>query len=391
MPGDPELPHTLPSGSPWPDEAGALKVKTQFNLDTQRGQEAYSDVVFFGEQQEWSIGYQVPTGAATIKDGVRDIKTLNLYEYSPVLFGAMPAARSLAGVKSAQLAFKALADLEVPDLPELDDADEEVTDEALEDVIDVSEEFAEFEEDDDGEEDNDFEDDDDDEDEGDDDGEDDIALDSSQSGAVAAAIDALEGVSEEKAGRIISSVNLKLIQQAQAALSAILTAAEGTGAPKTEKKVRGTSTDDPGTGEDAPIDEGDGQDYESVSEVIADKLEQSNIDQQSLAKLQWLAKEFDDPDEDDMPEDRKNIAAVFLDEIENAIENAVDDATANALKDVAGVFAKLTADDPDLNSMPGGDATSQDDTQTKDAPGGLEEKVVFDLAELEAFTLDEVD
>lgn len=109
MPGDKELPKSMPSGEPWPKGAGALKVKTQFNLETQRGREAYSDVVFFGEEQEWSIGYNVPVGGAKVdsKSGVREIGMLELYEYSPVLFGAMPLARTTS-VKEAQMAYKAL-------------------------------------------------------------------------------------------------------------------------------------------------------------------------------------------------------------------------------------------------------------------------------------------
>lgn len=103
QPGDPELPETLPNGEPWPRTAGALRVKTRFNLGTSRGRDAYEDVKFFGTDQEWSIGYNVPTGGATIdrKTGVRNINTLDLYEYSPVLFGAMPNARTVS-VKSAQ-------------------------------------------------------------------------------------------------------------------------------------------------------------------------------------------------------------------------------------------------------------------------------------------------
>lgn len=109
MPGDKELPSLMPNGDPWPAGAGALKVKTQFNLETQRGREAYSDVVFFGEEQEWSIGYNVPVGGAKVdqKTGVREITMLELYEYSPVLFGAMPLARTTS-VKEAQMALKAL-------------------------------------------------------------------------------------------------------------------------------------------------------------------------------------------------------------------------------------------------------------------------------------------
>lgn len=41
------------------------------------------------------------------KTGVRHIKQLDLYEYSPVLFGAMPAART-SSVKDAQMAYKSL-------------------------------------------------------------------------------------------------------------------------------------------------------------------------------------------------------------------------------------------------------------------------------------------
>lgn len=103
LPGDPDLPKSLPNGQPWPSGAGALQVDTRFNLKTQRGREAYEDVIFFGDQQEWSIGYNVPVGGSTVdsKTGIRSIKHLDLYEYSPVLFGAMPAART-GSVKAAQ-------------------------------------------------------------------------------------------------------------------------------------------------------------------------------------------------------------------------------------------------------------------------------------------------
>lgn len=115
-PGDPGLPATLPNGEPWPDYAGALKVKTRFNLNTTRGRDAYEDVKFFGTDQEWSIGYNVPTGGATIdkKTGVRHIHSLDLYEYSPVLFGAMPNARTQS-VKSAQETWAAIARLDSDD------------------------------------------------------------------------------------------------------------------------------------------------------------------------------------------------------------------------------------------------------------------------------------
>lgn len=112
LPGDADLPKSLPNGEPWPAEAGGLLVKTRFNLETQRGREAYADVVFYKDQQEWSIGYNVPVGGATIdsKTGVRKISTLDLYEYSPVLFGAMPVARTTS-VKSAQAALQEMKTL----------------------------------------------------------------------------------------------------------------------------------------------------------------------------------------------------------------------------------------------------------------------------------------
>jgi hypothetical protein len=126
MPGDPELPSNMPDGQSWPSGAGALKVKTQFNLETQRGREAYSDVVFFGEEQEWSIGYNVPVGGAKVdsKSGVREITMLELYEYSPVLFGAMPLARTTS-VKEAQMALKALKGGAATWLSEQDDMEDE--------------------------------------------------------------------------------------------------------------------------------------------------------------------------------------------------------------------------------------------------------------------------
>lgn len=102
LPGDKALPKTLPNGNPWPREAGALWVKMQFNMKSQAGKEQFHNVVFYEDEQEWSIGYQVPAGAARIdsKTGVRHIDYLELYEFSPVLFGAMPAART-SSVKDA--------------------------------------------------------------------------------------------------------------------------------------------------------------------------------------------------------------------------------------------------------------------------------------------------
>ncbi|MFJ4189458.1 HK97 family phage prohead protease [Kitasatospora sp. NPDC089509] len=93
LPGDPRLPATLPTGQPWPAEAGALLVKGRCNLATQAGKDMYANLLFFGDQVQWSIGYQVRT--AKRARGVRLITDLDLYEYSPVLFGANPYTSTL--------------------------------------------------------------------------------------------------------------------------------------------------------------------------------------------------------------------------------------------------------------------------------------------------------
>lgn len=121
MPGDKGLPKTLPDGvTPWPREAGGLKIRMQFNLTTDRGSTAYKDVKFFGNEQEWSIGYNVPAGGAHTdhKSGVRYIREMDLYEYSPVLFGAMPHARTLEGVKDAQVEYKSAQGIDIVELKE---------------------------------------------------------------------------------------------------------------------------------------------------------------------------------------------------------------------------------------------------------------------------------
>jgi phage head maturation protease len=103
MPGDPRLPEKTKDGQPWPKEAGALYVKTIFNMKTDTGRNAYHDVKFFSDagECEWSIGYRVPRGkGARGKDGIRHIKGIDLWEYSPVLFGSASLSGTLS-VKSA--------------------------------------------------------------------------------------------------------------------------------------------------------------------------------------------------------------------------------------------------------------------------------------------------
>jgi HK97 family phage prohead protease len=93
MPGDPRLPDKLKTIG-----AGALKVKVQFNLNSTRGRDAWEDVKFYGEEGEWSIGYDVngPTGKSRNVGGVRELHQINLFEVSPVPFGAAPLTGTLA-------------------------------------------------------------------------------------------------------------------------------------------------------------------------------------------------------------------------------------------------------------------------------------------------------
>lgn len=110
MPGDPRLPaHIKAAGG------GALVAKARFIMGTQLGREAYEVVKAFGDDAEFSIGYNVPAGAATMKNGVRHIKSLDLFEYSPVLFGAMAHAKTISlktALQQEVQAFDELEDLE---------------------------------------------------------------------------------------------------------------------------------------------------------------------------------------------------------------------------------------------------------------------------------------
>ena len=52
-PNDPRLPAKMKMAG-----IGGLYAKVQFNLNSEKGREAFANVAFFGEEQEWSIGYK---------------------------------------------------------------------------------------------------------------------------------------------------------------------------------------------------------------------------------------------------------------------------------------------------------------------------------------------
>ncbi len=107
MPGDPRLPRTAPDGTPWPPEAGALRVKARYLLATKDGREAYEVAKAFGAEQGFSIGYRVRHARKVGR--VRHIDDLDLYEFSPVLHGANRLARlvSIKGGPPPRLETKA--------------------------------------------------------------------------------------------------------------------------------------------------------------------------------------------------------------------------------------------------------------------------------------------
>ena len=78
-------------------QQGRLKAVMQFNLNPQRGREAFADVEF-GSVKEWSVGFRALEDDLERLDGgenVRVIKNLDWVEVSPVLRGASPDTQTI--------------------------------------------------------------------------------------------------------------------------------------------------------------------------------------------------------------------------------------------------------------------------------------------------------
>ena len=80
---DPRLPQKMKSAG-----IGGLFAKVQFNLGAEKGREAFANVAFFGEEQEWSIGYKTLQATFDPVQQANMLKEVELYEVSPVLHGA---------------------------------------------------------------------------------------------------------------------------------------------------------------------------------------------------------------------------------------------------------------------------------------------------------------
>ena len=76
---------------------GRLKAVMQFNMNTQRGREAFADVQF-GSVKEWSVGFRsLDDNIERLSNGdnVRIIKSLDWVEVSPVMRGASPDTQTI--------------------------------------------------------------------------------------------------------------------------------------------------------------------------------------------------------------------------------------------------------------------------------------------------------
>jgi len=81
--GDSRLPSKMRNAG-----IGGLYAKVQFNLNSEKGKEAFATVAFFGEEQEWSIGYKTIDSVFDPNLQANILKEVELYEVSPVLHGA---------------------------------------------------------------------------------------------------------------------------------------------------------------------------------------------------------------------------------------------------------------------------------------------------------------
>ena len=80
---DPRLPAKMKRAG-----IGGLYARVQFNLGSEKGREAFANVSFYGEEQEWSIGYKTLDAVYDNERKANLLREVELYEVSPVLHGA---------------------------------------------------------------------------------------------------------------------------------------------------------------------------------------------------------------------------------------------------------------------------------------------------------------
>lgn len=99
-PGDVRLPMKMKAAG-----IGGLYARVQFNLNSEKGREAFANVAFFGQEQEWSIGYKTLDAIHDSALQANILKEVELYEVSPVLHGANQLTGTIS-VKSDETAEK---------------------------------------------------------------------------------------------------------------------------------------------------------------------------------------------------------------------------------------------------------------------------------------------
>ncbi len=97
-PNDPRLPMKMKRAG-----IGGLYAKVQFNLKSERGRQAFADVAFFGEDQEWSIGYKTLNADYDSQRQANLLREVELYEVSPVLHGANQLTSTISIKSDEQL------------------------------------------------------------------------------------------------------------------------------------------------------------------------------------------------------------------------------------------------------------------------------------------------
>lgn len=107
-PGDRRLPTKMLNAG-----IGGLYAKVQFNLNSEKGREAFANVAFFGQEQEWSIGYKTLDSIFDPNIQANILKEVELYEVSPVLHGANQLTGTIS-VKSDETAEKHMPGMMMP-------------------------------------------------------------------------------------------------------------------------------------------------------------------------------------------------------------------------------------------------------------------------------------
>ena len=98
----------------YPDVTGSLWVQTKYNLKTEAGHDAFQHIAA-GDVDQYSIGYDtLDSDYSKIKiDGatktVRNLRTIKLYEYSPVVFGMNTATATISAKENVPVSPDAIA------------------------------------------------------------------------------------------------------------------------------------------------------------------------------------------------------------------------------------------------------------------------------------------